>query len=62
MENEKKKNKILCPVCKEMEDEDLVVLCKTAYDYVIETIKRDHPEWQEKDGACPKCVEYYKNL
>ena len=62
MENEKNKKKIFCPVCKKMEDKDLVDLCKTAYDYIAEVIKKDHPEWQEKDGACPKCVEYYQNL
>lgn len=63
MENNQNKDKsVFCPVCKKMQDEKLINICKTAYEYIIESLKRDHPDWQEKDGACPKCVEYYKNL
>jgi predicted RNA-binding Zn-ribbon protein involved in translation (DUF1610 family) len=29
---------------------------------MIARIKQDHPEWVEADGACPKCVEYYRQL
>ena len=28
----------------------------------IARIKQDHPEWIEADGACPKCVEYYRKI
>jgi hypothetical protein len=61
MEKNKPK-KVFCPVCKKEQEEGLVDLCTTAYDYIVETLKREHPDWQEKDGACPKCVEYYKKL
>jgi hypothetical protein len=27
---------------------------------VIARIKQDHPVWVEADGACPKCVEHYR--
>lgn len=27
---------------------------------LIARIKADHPEWVETDGACPKCIEYYR--
>ena len=27
---------------------------------MIARIKRDHPNWIESDGACPKCVEFYR--
>jgi hypothetical protein len=27
---------------------------------VIARIKQDHPQWVEADGACPKCMEYYR--
>ncbi|MGA2774994.1 MAG: hypothetical protein ABSE81_02900 [Candidatus Omnitrophota bacterium] len=59
---ENKQKKVFCPVCKEEQDESLVNLCTSAHEYIIETLKKEHPDWQEKDGACPKCVEYYKNL
>lgn len=29
---------------------------------VITRIKQDHPEWVEADGACPKCIEYYRGV
>ena len=49
-------------VCGKSSKEEIVDVCTTAYDYIIEQIKKDHPEWVEKDGACPKCIEYYKKL
>ena len=56
---EKKK---YCPVCKKEMDEKSADICGMAYSYVIKRIKDDHPGWVEKDGACPKCLEYYKKL
>ncbi|MDD5195096.1 MAG: hypothetical protein PHQ96_05440 [Candidatus Omnitrophica bacterium] len=40
----------------------MVDACLKSYGYIIERIKLDHPGWVQKDGACSKCVEYYKNL
>ncbi len=57
MENKKK-----CPVCNKDLEESVVDVCCSAYEYIIERIKKDHPEWVEKDGACPKCVEQYKKI
>lgn len=51
-----------CPVCKKMIDSNLVDTCESAYKYVIENIKKKHPNWVENDGACPKCVDYYKKV
>ena len=55
-------SKRICPICKRENDEGTVDLCSAAYKYVIEKIRRDHPKWVEKDGACPKCLEYYEKL
>ena len=33
-----------------------------AKDFVIDLIRRDHPEWVREDGACPKCLAYYASL
>ena len=27
---------------------------------VIARIKEDHPDWVEADGACERCIEYYR--
>ena len=31
-------------------------------DWLIDAIKKDHPEWVQSGGACPKCIEYYSSL
>ncbi|MEW6008711.1 MAG: hypothetical protein AB1629_03670 [Candidatus Omnitrophota bacterium] len=56
---EKKK---ICPICQKKVDASIIKACTEAEKYVIENIRRSHPEWVEKDGACPKCIDYYKNL
>lgn len=55
-------DKKVCPVCKKKADKGLVDVCCSAYKTVMEMIKRAHPEWVEKDGACHQCVAYYKKL
>ncbi len=57
-----KERKMYCPVCNKLQDEEIVDVCNSAYSYLMERIKKDHPDWVEKDGACPKCVEYYEEL
>jgi hypothetical protein len=29
---------------------------------IIARIKQDHPEWVEADGACERCIEYYRQM
>lgn len=29
---------------------------------VIDMIKKSNSDWVKKDGACPKCIDYYRNL
>lgn len=56
------KNKKICPVCKKEFDEHIIDVCEESYKFIIDRIKKEHPDWVKKDGACPKCVEYYKKL
>ena len=56
------KDKKYCPVCKKEMEESIVDVCTTAYEYIIEKIKQEHPDWVGKDGACPKCIDYYRQL
>lgn len=56
------KNKKICPVCKKEIDEHVIDVCRESYQFIIDRIKQEHPDWVEKDGACPKCVDYYKKL
>jgi len=57
-----KNAKQVCPLCKQEESAAMVDTCVSAYQYAIKMIKQDHPGWVEKDGACPKCLEYYNKL
>ena len=50
----------LCSVCGKKVPGDMMVYMDHTERHVIDLIKMDHPEWVEKDGACRKCVEYYK--
>jgi hypothetical protein len=33
-----------------------------AEEYLINLIKKDHPEFQRKEPACKECIEYYRKL
>ncbi len=57
-----RKTPALCSICGEAvrpEDAEVHIF---AEDWVIEQIRASNPEWVESDGACPKCLEHYRNL
>ena len=29
---------------------------------VLDMIRKEHPEWIESNGACPRCLGYYESL
>ena len=47
-----------CTLCNENTDNIIDI----TEDWLIDAIKKDHPEWVQGSGACPKCIEYYSNL
>ncbi|MDX8402825.1 MAG: hypothetical protein R8K54_00270 [Mariprofundaceae bacterium] len=48
----------ICPLCgKERDTEEHEV-----EHYVLKLIRKDHPDWMEKDGACKLCIEYYQHI
>ena len=51
-----------CQVCNRDIDDFASLTHIKAEEYLIELIRRDHPEWTEKDKTCHKCVEYYRKL
>lgn len=52
---------ITTPVCGEMLPRDLLVIIPHTDNHIIDVIKKQHPEWVEKDGICRRCYEYYKS-
>lgn len=55
-------NQDVCPICGEPIQNETKDLHSLAETWLIEQIKKDHPNWVESNGLCPKCIEYYLNL
>lgn len=51
-----------CRICGKMILEVHSLEHAKAEEYLLELIRKDHPEWNRKDLACPECVEYYRKL
>ncbi len=49
-----------CPLCKQEIEERMLDIHVRKERVVIDLIKKKHPEWVEEDGACPRCIEYYR--
>lgn len=43
-------------------NEEVNLLSQVAELWVLDFIRKQHPEWMQEDGTCPKCIEYYENL
>jgi hypothetical protein len=43
-------------------NEQVDSLSRVAERWVLDFLKKQHPEWVEKDGGCPRCIEYYESL
>jgi hypothetical protein len=50
-----------CACCGEKFERDLLVFLSHADKHIIDAIKKEHPEWVESDGACPKCIDYFRS-
>ena len=47
-----------CKLC----DGDAMAIVHIAERWLLDLIRRENPLWVERDGACPKCIEYYRDL
>ncbi|MCA9407538.1 MAG: hypothetical protein KC733_02525 [Candidatus Omnitrophica bacterium] len=50
----------LCSLCGKTVQGDAVEFINHTETRIIDEIKANHPEWEEKDGVCRKCVEYFR--
>jgi hypothetical protein len=62
MPEKSKHPKYKCQICEREIDEEVAVPHAKAEEYIIELIRRDHPEWKEDALTCHHCVEYYRKL
>ncbi|MDD5018853.1 MAG: hypothetical protein PHH75_01595 [Candidatus Omnitrophica bacterium] len=62
--NKKKKSSsgYICRICNRRVDETIALTHVKTEEYLLELIRKDHPEWKEEHGACPKCIDYYRQL
>ena len=51
-----------CQICDRDIDDFASITHIKAEEYIIDLIRRDHPEWKEQDKTCHVCIEYYRKL
>lgn len=56
------KSEYICSICNRPVDESSALTHVKAEEYLLGLIKKDHPEWQKEKGACPQCLDYYREL
>ena len=59
---EAKDAKYFCQICNREIDESVALTHVKTEEYLLELIKRDHPEWNKDENTCHKCLEYYRTL
>lgn len=54
--------KYRCQLCQREIDERVALTHIKTEEYLIDLIKKDHPEWNKDKKTCHSCVEYYRRL
>ncbi len=54
--------KYRCQICNRDIDESVALEHVKAEEYIINLIKKDHPEWDKDKAACKECIDYYRKL
>lgn len=61
-QKQKSPGKYRCQICERMIEEEHALMHAKAEEYLINLIKKDHPQWQQGSPTCKECVEYYRKL
>jgi hypothetical protein len=60
---EKIKNKSYkCQICNRIIHEEHALEHVKTEEYLIELIKKNHPQWHHKEPTCRECIDYYRKL
>ena len=59
---DKKRGTYTCQICDRQIDVNAALTHVKTEEYLLNLIKKDHPEWREEKGTCPQCVAYYREL
>ncbi|MFH1655232.1 MAG: hypothetical protein ABH954_01310 [Candidatus Omnitrophota bacterium] len=58
----KNPKKYKCQICDRYIDEAAALSHVKAEEYIMNLIKKDHPQWQKAKETCQECIDYYKKL
>ena len=51
-----------CQICRREIEDSVGIDHIKAEEYLIQLIRRDHPEWEKDKNTCDLCLEYYREL
>lgn len=54
--------KYRCQICERDIDDFVSIAHIKAEEYLIELIRKSHPEWKADKKTCLKCIDYYRKL
>ena len=54
--------KYRCQICDRDIDEAAALMHIKSEEYLIELIKKDHPDWAKDKKTCRQCLDYYRRL
>ncbi len=60
--SKQQKESYVCRICNRVVDTQSALTHVKAEEYLLSLIKKDHPEWKDEHGACPQCIDYYRQL
>lgn len=59
---EKRNKQYKCHICGRGIDEKCALMHVKTEEYLIDLIKKDHPNWRNDSSACSECIAYYRKL
>ncbi len=57
-----KDGKYKCQICQRMIHESKALAHVKAEEFILELIRKEHPQWRAQDFTCTECIEYYRRL
>jgi hypothetical protein len=49
-----------CGVCGNRVEGGVIALSGHTEGHIVDLIKKKHPDWQEEEGICQRCLDYYR--
>lgn len=54
--------KYKCQICNREIDDFAGLAHIKAEEYLLDLIRKDHPEWKKDGKTCKECLDYYRKL